>query len=121
MDVTTVAPCERPTLASPYRWPMLQSQLLSRPKVNQWQIDKYFICVSDLYFFAPQETNISCVAPLLLEGRTTLDAAFGTFLYSAGISFLLFIGLLILFSVSLVVLDFYKFTFIVVFDYSFNC
>ena len=99
MDVTTVAPCERPTLASPCRWPMLQSQLLSRPKVNRWQIDKYFICVSDLYFFAPQETNISCVAPLLLEGRTTLDAAFGTFQFSTGMCFMFFIGILMMYSV----------------------
>ena len=45
------------------------------------------------------ETNISCVAPLICEGRTTLDAAFGTFQFAIGICFIFFVGVLMLYSV----------------------
>ena len=44
--------------------------------------------------------NISCVAPLIREGRTTLDAAFSTFQFSVGLYFSLFIGMLMMYSVS---------------------
>ena len=47
------------------------------------------------------ETNISCVVPLISEGRTTLDAAFATFLFSIGVSFIAFVGTLMLYSVSI--------------------
>lgn len=49
----------------------------------------------------PAETNISCVAPLICEGRTTLDAAFGTFQFAIGICFIFFVGVLMLYSVKL--------------------
>jgi hypothetical protein len=48
---------------------------------------------------SPAETNISCVVPLISEGRTTLDAAFGTFLFATGICFIGFVGVLMLYSV----------------------
>lgn len=48
---------------------------------------------------SPAETNISCVVPLISEGRTTLDAAFGTFLFAIGICFIGFVGVLMLYSV----------------------
>lgn len=51
--------------------------------------------------FTSQRTNISCVAPLIREGRTTLDAAFGTFQFSIGISFIFFVGVLMCYSVSI--------------------
>lgn len=47
------------------------------------------------------ETNISCVAPLICEGRTTLDAAFGTFQFAIGICFVFFVGTLMMYSVRL--------------------
>ena len=50
----------------------------------------------------PAETNISCVAPLICEGRTTLDAAFGTFQFAIGICFIFFVGVLMLYSVTFV-------------------
>lgn len=40
------------------------------------------------------------MAPLIREGRTTLDAAFGTFQFAIGICFIFFIGVLMLYSVS---------------------
>lgn len=52
-----------------------------------------------LSFHRPTETNISCVAPLICEGRTTLDAAFGTFQFAIGICFIFFVGVLMLYSV----------------------
>ena len=48
----------------------------------------------------PAETNISCVAPLICEGRTTLDAAFGTFQFAIGLRFICFFGVLMLYSVT---------------------
>ena len=47
------------------------------------------------------ETNISCVVPLISEVRTTLDAAFGTFLFAIAICFIGYVGTLMLYSVSI--------------------
>ncbi|KAI9554376.1 hypothetical protein GHT06_019648 [Daphnia sinensis] len=59
--------------------------------------------------FTSQETNISCVAPLICEGRTTLDAAFGTFQFAIGICFIFFVGVLMLYSISTTPSDFQYF------------
>ena len=48
----------------------------------------------------PAETNISCVVPLISEVRTTLDAAFGTFLFAIAMCFIGYVGTLMLYSVS---------------------
>jgi magnesium-transporting ATPase (P-type) len=50
----------------------------------------------------PAETNISCVVPLISEGRTTLDSAFGTFLFAIAICFIGYVGTLMLYSVTYV-------------------
>jgi len=50
--------------------------------------------------FTSQVTNISCVAPLIREGRATLSGAFGTFLLACAMNFMMFIGLLIIYSIS---------------------
>jgi len=47
------------------------------------------------------EMNINSVLPLIREGRTTLESAFGTFLFATAMSLVVFIGVLLLFSVNL--------------------
>ena len=45
--------------------------------------------------------NISCILPLIREGRTMLESSFGTFLYVNAMSLVLLVGGLLLFSVNL--------------------
>ena len=45
--------------------------------------------------------NISSVLPLIREGRTTLESAFGTFQFATAMSLFLFVGVLMLYSVRL--------------------
>ena len=45
------------------------------------------------------DTNISCIVPLIREGRNTLDCAFGAFQFATSNCFIFFMGVLMLYSV----------------------
>jgi len=61
--------------------------------------------------FTSQEMNISSVLPLIREGRTTLESAFGTFQFATAMSLFLFVGVLMLYSISTKPSDFQYYIF----------